>query len=106
MRRCDDCSSGLSTLRTLLSTPSIRNIADQITVHQLGLAAARQDRTMIGERWAYGHLGEAYQACPRYDEAITRYLHALAIAERIDDKFGQAAPLQDLGYAYVKLRQF
>jgi tetratricopeptide (TPR) repeat protein len=81
-------------------------VADQIDIHQLGLVAAQHLHDQIGERWANGHLGEAYQRARRYDEAISCHLRALAIAESIGDKFGQAAPLHDLGHAHLKLRHF
>ncbi|MET9259568.1 tetratricopeptide repeat protein [Amycolatopsis sp. NPDC004079] len=81
------------------------HVADQITVHQQGLSAARQLDHQLGQRWAYGHLGEAYQNARRYDEAVRCHQHGLEIARQTDDEFGQGSSLSDLADCYIELRR-
>lgn len=80
--------------------------AEQTLVHQLGLAAAVRAGDRVGEYWAHNHLGEAYQASGRYDEAVDCHLRSLSIAAELEDGFGQAAALNDLGNAYLALGRF
>ncbi|MGW5721783.1 ATP-binding protein [Amycolatopsis sp. NPDC003865] len=80
--------------------------AERIAIHQCGLAAALRVEDRLGEQWAHGHLGEAFQAALRYDEAISCHLRSLSIADEFGDGFGQAASLNDLGTAYLALGRF
>jgi tetratricopeptide (TPR) repeat protein len=80
--------------------------AEQILVHQLGLAAAVRAGDRVGEYWAHNHLGEAYQASRRYEEAVDSHLRSLSIAADLEDGFGQAAALNDLGNTYLALGRF
>lgn len=80
--------------------------AERIAIHELGLAAARQVGHDLGQRWAYGHLGEALQDARRYDDAIECHLRALEIGRKIGHKFGEGAALGDLGGAYNALGRY
>ncbi|MGH3624351.1 MAG: ATP-binding protein [Sciscionella sp.] len=82
------------------------HVADQITVHQLGLAAAQHLGHQLGQQWAYNHLGEALHGARRYDDAIACYQHALTIARKISHAFGEAAALGDLAIAYNELGRY
>ncbi|NUT91824.1 MAG: tetratricopeptide repeat protein [Saccharothrix sp.] len=80
--------------------------ADQITVHRLGLEAARHLGDQLGQRWAHGHLGEAYQGARRYSEAIACFHEQLIIATTIGDLFGEGAALGDLAHTYNVLGRY
>ncbi|MET8993683.1 tetratricopeptide repeat protein [Amycolatopsis sp. NPDC004169] len=81
-------------------------LADQIAVHQLGLAAAQHLGDQLGECWAYGHLGEAYEAAQQYSEAISCYEKQLAIAVETGNLFSQGCALGDLSNTHIELRRF
>jgi tetratricopeptide (TPR) repeat protein len=81
-------------------------VADQIAVHELSLVAAQQSADQLGQRWAYGLLGEAYYHARRHEEAIECLQRGLEIAERIDDNFGRAANLGDLARSCIELERY
>lgn len=81
-------------------------VADQIIVHELGLAAAQHAEDQLGQRWAYGLLGEAYYHAQRHEDAITCLQRGLEIAEQIGDDFGKAATLGDLARSCIELQRY
>lgn len=81
-------------------------VADRIEVHQLGLAAAQHIGNKLGQRWAYGHLGEALDDAHRLDEAIVCTQHGLTIAREIGHTFGEAAALGSLAHIDIKRERY
>lgn len=81
------------------------HVADQVTVHTLGLAAAESQGHQIGQRWAYGLLGEAHYQARRHEDAIHYQLRALEIAQNTQDAFGKAASLGDLARSCIELER-
>jgi tetratricopeptide (TPR) repeat protein len=80
--------------------------ADQITVHQLGLAAAVHIHDQLGERWALGHLGDAYIRLGRFDEVLPLVLRELNVAREIEDRWAEGNSLSTLGQVYSYSGQF
>jgi tetratricopeptide (TPR) repeat protein len=82
------------------------HVADQITVHTLSLAAAESLDHQLGQRWAYGLLGEAHYQAHQHDEAIHYQRRALEIAQNTQDAFGKAASLGDLARSCIELERY
>jgi len=49
------------------------------------------------------HLGLVLQEMRRFDEAITAYQHDIAICDELDDHYGQAQTLINLGEVHAEL---
>ena len=79
---------------------------DRIAIHRLGLAAAQQVGSPIGEAWAWGHLGAALQSARRFDDAITCHQQELKISGEIGHKFGQGAALGSLALCNNELERY
>ena len=71
--------------------------ADLITIHQLGLAAATHILDQRGERWALGHLSDAYSELGRFEEAFPLALRQLSVAREIRDRWAEGNALNVLG---------
>ncbi|MFD7026449.1 ATP-binding protein [Streptomyces sp. NPDC059917] len=82
---------------------SSQHRVDQEAVHRMGLACAQYLDHQGGQRWAYGHLGEALQGARRHEEAIVCFQRVVEIARHIGDAFGEGAGLGDLSRSYNEL---
>ncbi|MGH3869059.1 MAG: ATP-binding protein [Pseudonocardiaceae bacterium] len=80
--------------------------ADRITVHQLGLAAAVHINNQLGERWALGHLNEAYLEIERFEEALPLALRGLSVAREIGDRWAEGNSLLSLGKVHLHFGRF
>jgi tetratricopeptide (TPR) repeat protein len=74
--------------------------AESVTVHQIGLDAARLLGDREGEGWILNGLGTGYWRQEHHREAIDCYRQALAIRSRLADARGVAVVLNNLGSVY------
>jgi tetratricopeptide (TPR) repeat protein len=79
---------------------------DRITAHQLSLAAAVHIHDQRGERWALGHLSEAYVLLGRFGEALPLALRGLNVAREIGDQWAEGNSLMVLGDVHLHFRRF
>lgn len=80
--------------------------ADQITVHQLGLAAAVHIHDQRGERWALGFLSDTYLWLGRFDEILPLTLRELNVAREIGDRWAEGNSLSTLGQVHSHFGRF
>ena len=80
--------------------------ADRITVHQLGLAAAAHIHDQRGEKWALGHLNEAYLEIERFEEALPFALQMLSVARETGDRWFEGNSLLSLGKFHLNFKRF
>ena len=60
----------------------------------------------VGEGWAYGNLGNAYDSLGDFKTAIDYHEHSLKIAKEVGDKTGEGNTYGNLGNAYQSLGDF
>ncbi|MGH3888021.1 MAG: ATP-binding protein [Pseudonocardiaceae bacterium] len=80
--------------------------ADQITVHQLGLAAAVHIHDQRGESWALGHLTGTYLWHGRFEEALPLALQQLNVAQETGDRWAEGNSLMHIGGVHSHFGQF
>lgn len=56
-----------------------------------------------GEGAAWNNLGLALVSVRRFEEAITAYQRDIAICAELEDRYGQAQTLENLGRAHVRI---
>lgn len=59
----------------------------------------------LGEEYALGNLGVAYDSLGQHQQAVELHEQALAIAREVGDREGEGRTLNDLGIAYRNLEQ-
>jgi tetratricopeptide (TPR) repeat protein len=80
--------------------------ADQITSHQLGLAAAVHIHDQRGGIWALAHLSETYMEIGRFDETLPLAPRGLSIAREIGDRWNGGGSLNRLGRLHFHFGRF
>jgi tetratricopeptide (TPR) repeat protein len=79
---------------------------DWITIHQVGLAAARELRDRDGEGRILNSLGAAYRDLRRFEDAIDCFQQSLEIRREIGDQHTKGWILYNLGETYRVLGRF
>jgi tetratricopeptide (TPR) repeat protein len=67
--------------------------------------AAFPRESRLGEEYALGNLGVAYDSLGQHQQAVDLHEQALVIAREVGDRDGEGRTLNDLGIAYRNLEQ-
>lgn len=78
---------------------------DWVTVHQVGLASARETGDAQAEAWMLNNLGMAY-GVQRMPESVTCFEQAMALYRELGDTEGEARAATNVANAHFELRRF
>jgi tetratricopeptide (TPR) repeat protein len=86
-----------------IALQEVRRFDEAITAHPRAREIFQGTGAHHNEAMAENNLGLALREVRRFDEAITAYRHA--ICAELDDRYGQAQTLANLGAVYAELDQ-
>ena len=77
-------------------------VDEALVAHRAALDVAEQERDLLAEAAALGHIGNLQAMQGRAEEALAAHERALDICKQLDHAVGQAAALGNLGHVHAE----